>query len=142
MKDNVLKVMGMIDGLEALMTKHISNTDSFKAKTVKHQVNTKTEYSKILSDIERLNKQHENMNKVLVKNQEEVTTLKSQLAETFNKLNKKQSTTEFMAKVDEISGQFRSLDGKVNQLQSNILEMKVMRSPPPLQPSISYLPLM
>ena len=82
------------------------------------------------------------MNKALVKNQEEVTTLKSQLAETFNKLNKKQSTTEFMAKVDEISGQFRSLDGKVNQLQSNILEMKVMRSPPPLQPSISYLPLM
>ena len=49
-------------------------------------------------------------------------------------LNEHQSTTKLMAKVDEISGHFVSLDEKVNQLQSNILEMKVMRSPPPLQP--------
>ena len=62
--------MGMIDSLQATMTKHISNTDSFK-----HQVKTKTEYSRILSDIKILNKQHENMNKALVK--KEVTTLLS-----------------------------------------------------------------
>ena len=55
MKDNVIQVKALIDVSEASMSKHISCNDPFKAKTVKHQVNTKTEYSKILSDIERLN---------------------------------------------------------------------------------------
>lgn len=43
-----------------------------------------------------------------------------------------------MARVEEISGHFGSLDEKGGQLQSNILEMKVMQSQPPLQPSTGY----
>ena len=50
--------------------------------------------------MERLNKQHDNMNNPLVKNQEEVATLNNQLAETCNKMNEQQSTTKLMAKVD------------------------------------------
>ena len=78
------------------------------------------------------------MNKALLKNQKEVTALKSQLAQTCNKLKEQQSTTKLMARVEEISGHFGSLDEKGGQLQSNILEMKVMQSQPPLQPSTGY----
>ena len=49
------------------------------------------------------------MNKVLVKNQEEVATFKKQRAETC-----------------KISGHFGSLDEKVNQLHSDIAEMRMM----------------
>ena len=51
------------------------------------------------------------MNKVLVKNQVEVATLKKLQAATCNKLKKQQSTKQFM---DKISGHFGSLDEKVN----------------------------
>ena len=78
MKDNDHEVMGMITCLEASMRKYISCTDSFMANTVKHQVATKskTEYSKNHCNIERLKKQQEDMNKVLVKNEEGVATFK------------------------------------------------------------------
>ena len=151
MKDNSLKMMESIKDLveskkdlvesikdlEATLSKHVNNTNSFKENTVKHQVKTRTENSKILSDIERLNEQHEKGNKALIENQKEVTTLKSQLSESCNKLNEQQSTTQLMARVDEISGHFVCLDEKVNQLQSDILEIKAMRQPPPpMQPFI------
>ena len=48
-----------------------------------------------------------------------------------NKLNEQQSTKKFM---DKISGHFKSFDEKVTQLQSDIAEMRMMQSPPPLQP--------
>ena len=92
--DNVRGAIQMIDLLQASMSNHTSNTNSFKANIVKHQVNTKTELAKVLSEVESLNKQHENVNKALIKNQKDVTSLKSQLDETCNKLKEQQSETK------------------------------------------------
>ena len=118
--------MEKVTDLVTDLSKQISHFNKFRTLAVSHQVNTKSE----------LKDQHDEMKRGFVKNKEVVDDLQNQLTDMHKMLlNEQQLTQDLTVKVDEISGNFRSLEDKVNQLQSDIPNLRTMRSSPQLQPS-------
>ena len=127
-KEVHVSLKGVADQVANLQEK-ISKFDSFKTHTVNHQVSTK-------SECQKLKKEHDEMNRGFNKNTEVVDDLKNQLIEIRKKLlNEQQLTQDLTVKVEEMSGHFSSLEDKVNQLQSDICNMRKTQLSPPLQPS-------
>ena len=108
------------------LTNQIIHLDKFRTQTVSHQISMKSE----------LENQNDEMKRGYVKNNEVIDDLQNQLTDMHKKvLNEEQLTQNLTVKVEEISGHCKSLQDKVNQLQSDIRTMRITQLSPPLQPS-------
>ena len=108
------------------LTNQIIHLDKFRTESISLQVSMKSELKNQLGE----------MKGGFVKNKEVVDDLQNQLTDMHKKvLNEQQLTQTLTVKVEEISGHCKSLQDKVNQLQSDIRNMSITQSSPPLQPT-------
>ena len=118
--------MKILKDLVTNLTNQIIHLDKFRTQTVSHQISMKSE----------LENQNDEMKRGYVKNNEVIDDLQNQLTDMHKKvLNEEQLTQNLTVKVEEISGHCKSLQDKVNQLQSDIRTMRITQLSPPLQPS-------
>ena len=106
-KEKVKEVEKKVGSLDHGM----SLCESFKKQTVSHQVKSLKEFQEMRND-------HEQLKVGLVKNQKEIGEI----------LNEQQITKKLMGTVTEMNCQLESLNKMVNNLQSEISEVKAAQS--------------
>ena len=116
-KEKVKEVEKKVGSLDHGM----SLCESFKKQTVSHQVKSLKEFQEMRND-------HEQLKVGLVKNQKEIGEI----------LNEQQITKKLMGTVTEMNCQLESLNKMVNNLQSEISEVKAAQSTQSQQPPTEY----
>ena len=99
------------------MKKHITCADSFKAREVKHQVSSKTEFEATGKKLIKSQQQLDAMNRKFAQETEETRRIKDELKSKMDAIGERTTSTD--VRLQELQTEFQAIKAKMDKIQNS-----------------------